>query len=55
MAKGRFTLGIGLSHKVVIEDMYGLSFDRPAKIMREYLATARVKTGMVVANIENAQ
>lgn len=37
MSAGRFTLGIGLSHKVVIEDMYGLSFDRPAKTMQEYL------------------
>ncbi|MGR8918310.1 MAG: TIGR03564 family F420-dependent LLM class oxidoreductase [Gammaproteobacteria bacterium] len=33
----RFTLGIGLSHKVVIEDMLGLSYDRPARYMREYL------------------
>ncbi len=35
--KGRFTLGIGLSHKLVIEDMLGLSYDRPARHMREYL------------------
>jgi 5,10-methylenetetrahydromethanopterin reductase len=35
---GRLALGIGLSHKVVIEDMYGYSFDRPARHMREYLA-----------------
>lgn len=34
---GRFTLGIGLSHKMVIEDMLGLSFDKPARHMREYL------------------
>jgi F420-dependent oxidoreductase-like protein len=34
---GRLTLGIGLSHKIVIEDMYGYSFDRPARYMREYL------------------
>ena len=33
----RFTLGIGLSHKVVIEDMFGLSYAAPAKHMREYL------------------
>lgn len=33
----RFTLGIGLSHKLVIEDMFGLSYDRPALHMREYL------------------
>ncbi len=35
---GRFTLGIGLSHKVMIEDMLGLSYAKPARYMREYLA-----------------
>jgi len=34
---GRFTLGIGLSHQVVIEGMYGMSYDRPARHMSEYL------------------
>jgi 5,10-methylenetetrahydromethanopterin reductase len=34
---GRFTLGIGLSHQVVIEGMFGLSFDKPLRHMREYL------------------
>ena len=33
----RFTLGIGLSHKIVIETMLGLSYDKPARHMREYL------------------
>lgn len=36
--RGRFTLGIGLSHKIVIETMHGLSYARPAATMREYLA-----------------
>ncbi len=35
---GRFTLGIGLSHKLVIEDMLGFSYARPARHMREYLS-----------------
>ncbi len=35
---GRFTLGIGLSHQIVIETMFGMSFDKPARHMREYLA-----------------
>ncbi|MCG5214810.1 LLM class F420-dependent oxidoreductase [Streptosporangium sp. KLBMP 9127] len=35
---GRLALGIGLSHKVVIEDLYGYSFERPARHMREYLS-----------------
>jgi F420-dependent oxidoreductase-like protein len=37
-AGGRFCLGIGLSHQVVIEMMFGLSFATPAKHMEEYLA-----------------
>jgi 5,10-methylenetetrahydromethanopterin reductase len=35
--KGRFVLGIGLSHKIVIENMMGLSYEHPAAHMREYL------------------
>jgi F420-dependent oxidoreductase-like protein len=34
---GRFALGIGLSHQMVIEGMLGLSYDKPARHMREYL------------------
>jgi len=37
-AGNRFTLGIGLSHKLVIEDMFGMSYDKPANHMREYLS-----------------
>lgn len=36
-AGGRFALGIGLSHRLVIEDMLGLSYAKPARHMREYL------------------
>lgn len=35
---GRFMLGIGLSHQMVIENMFGLSFEKPVRHMREYLA-----------------
>ena len=34
---GRLTLGIGLSHQLVIENVFGLSFEKPARHMREYL------------------
>ena len=34
---GRFTLGIGLSHQLVVEHMFGMSFDKPLRHMREYL------------------
>ena len=36
-ASGRLCLGIGLSHKIVIENMMGMSFDKPVRHMREYL------------------
>ena len=37
-AGGRTTLGIGLSHKIVIENMMGLSYDKPVRHLREYLS-----------------
>jgi F420-dependent oxidoreductase-like protein len=36
---GRFQLGIGLSHQMVVEGMLGLSYEKPAQHMREYLET----------------
>jgi alkanesulfonate monooxygenase SsuD/methylene tetrahydromethanopterin reductase-like flavin-dependent oxidoreductase (luciferase family) len=49
VARGRFTLGIGLSHQVVIEGMLGLSFAKPFSHMREYLAVLGplIRTGSV--------
>ena len=38
---GRLALGIGLSHKPSVEDRMGLSFDRPALRMLEYLTVLR--------------
>ncbi len=35
---GRFVLGIGLSHQIVIENMFGLSYEKPVRHMREYLS-----------------
>lgn len=34
---GRLSLGIGLSHQVVIEGAYGIDFSKPVRHMREYL------------------
>jgi F420-dependent oxidoreductase-like protein len=36
---GRLTLGIGLSHQPVVEGIWGMSFDKPVRHMREYLAS----------------
>lgn len=37
VAPGRLTLGIGLSHQVVVEGMWGMTYERPLRYMREYL------------------
>lgn len=34
---GRLQLGVGLSHQIVIENVFGQSFDHPARYMAEYL------------------
>lgn len=38
---GRFTLGIGPSHKIVIEGIMGLSYDKPARHVREYVTVLK--------------
>lgn len=35
---GRLCLGLGLSHQFVVEYLWGLSFDKPLRHMREYLS-----------------
>ncbi|MFZ4810052.1 MAG: LLM class F420-dependent oxidoreductase [Ilumatobacteraceae bacterium] len=35
---GRLALGIGLSHKIVVEALWGLSYDKPVRHLREYLS-----------------
>lgn len=37
-SRNRFSLGIGLSHQIVIENMLGFSYAKPARHMREYLS-----------------
>ena len=37
----RLHLGIGLSHQLVIEGMFGMAFEKPATHMREYLSALR--------------
>lgn len=38
---GRLTLGLGLSHKPMIEDVMGLSYHAPARHMEEYLTVTK--------------
>ena len=65
---GRFTLGIGLSHESMISGAMGMSFERPARHMREYLGVLlpllhgdgasvsgdvyRVQTRLAISNVE---
>jgi len=38
---GRLALGLGRSHQLVIEGMFGIPYDRPVTHMREYLTIVR--------------
>lgn len=38
---GRFTLGLGPSHHWIISDQLGLPYDKPAKLVRDYLDVLR--------------
>jgi F420-dependent oxidoreductase-like protein len=41
LSGGRFILGIGISHKVTVETMWGLRIEKPVDAMREYLTIVR--------------
>src|SRR5881275_603172 len=41
LSAGRFILGIGVSHKVTVEGMWGLKLEHPVEAMREYLSIVR--------------
>ncbi len=41
LAGGRCILGIGVSHRVVVENWYGETIDKPVREMREYATTIR--------------
>ena len=40
-SRGRFRLGIGPSHAPVVEHVYGLSYEKPVRHMKEYLKVVR--------------
>ncbi|TMF32608.1 MAG: LLM class flavin-dependent oxidoreductase [Chloroflexi bacterium] len=41
LSGGRFILGIGISHKVTVEGMWGMTIEKPVDAMREYLTIVR--------------
>jgi F420-dependent oxidoreductase-like protein len=42
LSGGRFILGIGVSHKVTVESMWGMRLESPVDAMREYLDIVRI-------------
>ena len=56
-SRGRFTLGIGPSHKIVIEGIMGLSYDKPARHVREYVTVVKelIEKGRSIFQVSNAQ
>src|SRR5215468_7819519 len=51
---GRFTLGLGPSHHWVIEDMLGLPYERPARLVRDYVEVlAAALAGPGAVDVEN--
>ena len=49
---GRFILGIGISHKVTVEGMWGLHLDSPVQAMREYVEIVRAGLRDGVGSLE---
>jgi F420-dependent oxidoreductase-like protein len=41
LSGGRFILGLGVSHKVTVETMWGMHLEHPVEAMREYLDIVR--------------
>lgn len=54
VCEGRFTLGLGVSHHWLIEDMLGLSYERPVRQMRSYLEVLNAALrGPGMVDVEN--
>jgi F420-dependent oxidoreductase-like protein len=52
LSGGRFILGLGISHKVTVESMWGLRLERPVEAMREYLHIVRTSIRDGVCSFE---
>ena len=54
VCEGRFTLGIGPSHHWIVEDMLGLPYEHPARLVRDYLEVlAAAFAGPGPVDVEN--
>ena len=52
LSGGRFLLGIGVSHKVTVEGMWGMKLAEPVEAMREYVAILRESFASGAASFE---
>ena len=51
---GRFSLGLGPSHHWIISDQLGLPYDRPARLVRDYLDVLTAAfTGAATVDVDN--
>jgi F420-dependent oxidoreductase-like protein len=51
---GRLSLGIGPSHHWIVEDMFGLPYEKPAKLVRDYVEVLNVAfAGPGPVDVEN--
>jgi F420-dependent oxidoreductase-like protein len=51
---GRFALGLGPSHHWIIQDQWGLPYERPARLVRDYLEVLRTAfAGPGTVEVEN--
>ncbi|HEV2311372.1 MAG TPA: TIGR03564 family F420-dependent LLM class oxidoreductase, partial [Acidimicrobiia bacterium] len=54
VCEGRLTLGLGPSHYWIVEDMLGLAYEHPARLMRDYLEVLAVAlAGPGPVDVEN--
>ena len=55
VCEGRFTLGLGPSHHWIVEDMLGLPYEKPARLVRSYLEVLNAAfAGPGPVDVENA-
>jgi F420-dependent oxidoreductase-like protein len=52
ISSGRFILGIGVSHKVTVESMWGLKLEHPVDSMREYVEIVRTSLRDGAASVD---
>jgi F420-dependent oxidoreductase-like protein len=54
VCEGRFTLGLGPSHHWIVTDMLGLPYDKPARLMRDYVDVLNAAfSGPGLVEVEN--